>query len=469
MRDLLVSLAPERLQPRRRAPRPRRGRCRRRADALRRRPRRVGRRRRLRRRGVLGRVRRRAADRRAVRRDRAPRRCARSAAASRSGSPSRPCCAATTTSCCSTSPTTSSTSPASAGWRASCERRARRSCSSATTASCSPRPRRKIVTVEANGAWTHGGGFAGYHEARQAHLERREHDRALYDDERQRLEELVAEMRRRAKISDGVRPKPEGRREPAAPVPRSATSGRELVREQKIDVRLGGARTGKRAVIIEQLELDGLTDPFDLERRSASASPCSGRTAPARATSCACSPATRPSPTTAACRLGAGVVPGPLPPDPRAPRVGRAHAARDPPRPRRRARPGDGDAAPLRAAGLRRAAVRDAVGRPAGPLPDPPARAVRRHAAAARRADRQPRPRVGRGARDRARRVHRAPSSPSPTTAGSCAASTASSCSTTTARSPTTSTGPPRGDSQVVATTASSPVDGRSPSGRPVK
>ena len=37
------------------------------------------------------------------------------------------------------------------------------------------------------------------------------------------------------------------------------------MREQRIDMRLGGARTGKRAVIIEQLELDGLTDPFDLE------------------------------------------------------------------------------------------------------------------------------------------------------------------------------------------------------------
>ena len=32
----------------------------------------------------------------------------------------------------------------------------------------------KIVTVEASGAWTHGSGFAGYHEARQAHLENRE-------------------------------------------------------------------------------------------------------------------------------------------------------------------------------------------------------------------------------------------------------------------------------------------------------
>ena len=33
----------------------------------------------------------------------------------------------------------------------------------------------KVVTVEASGSWTHGGGFAGYHDARQAHLERREH------------------------------------------------------------------------------------------------------------------------------------------------------------------------------------------------------------------------------------------------------------------------------------------------------
>ena len=30
-------------------------------------------------------------------------------------------------------------------------------------------------------------------------------------------------------------------------------------------MRLGGGRTGKRAVIAEQLELTGLTDPFDPE------------------------------------------------------------------------------------------------------------------------------------------------------------------------------------------------------------
>ena len=71
-------------------------------------------------------------------------------------------------------------------------------------------------------------------------------------------------------------------------------------------------------------------------------------------------------------------------------------------------------------------------------------RAGRRQPPAARRADRQPRPRLGRGARGRARRVRRAPCWRSPTTAGSCGASTASCCSTTTARSSRPSTSTPR-------------------------
>ena len=40
---------------------------------------------------------------------------------------------------------------------------------------------------------------------------------------------------------------------------------RRRPREQSIRMQLGGARTGKRAVVCEQLELDGLTYPFDLE------------------------------------------------------------------------------------------------------------------------------------------------------------------------------------------------------------
>ena len=37
----------------------------------------------------------------------------------------------------------------------------------------------KVITVEAEGAWTHGGGFAGYAEARHAHHDKLARDRTL--------------------------------------------------------------------------------------------------------------------------------------------------------------------------------------------------------------------------------------------------------------------------------------------------
>jgi len=122
----------------------------------------------------------------------------------------------------------------------------------------------KIVTVEASGAWTHGGGFADYHEARQARLENREHALAVFEDERKRLEQLVIEMRRRAKISDTFAPRLKAAESRLRQF-LERTEAPELVREQRIDMRLGGARTGKRALAVKRLELDGLTDPFDLE------------------------------------------------------------------------------------------------------------------------------------------------------------------------------------------------------------
>ena len=40
---------------------------------------------------------------------------------------------------------------------------------------------------------------------------------------------------------------------------------RSLPREQNVRIRLRGGRTGKRAVVCEQLELTGLMVPFDCE------------------------------------------------------------------------------------------------------------------------------------------------------------------------------------------------------------
>ena len=64
----------------------------------------------------------------------------------------------------------------------------------------------KIVTIEASGAWSHGGGFATYAEAREAHATKRAHDTALFDEEKQRLEDYVKLMRQRASIGEAFAP-----------------------------------------------------------------------------------------------------------------------------------------------------------------------------------------------------------------------------------------------------------------------
>jgi ATPase subunit of ABC transporter with duplicated ATPase domains len=122
----------------------------------------------------------------------------------------------------------------------------------------------KVVTVEAAGAWTHGSGFHGYAEARRAQVELGAHRLATYEAERRKLEDLVAEMRRRAKISEVFAPRLKAAESRLRQF-HERNDRPEVVREQSIDVRLRGARTGKRAVMIEQLELHGLTDPFDVE------------------------------------------------------------------------------------------------------------------------------------------------------------------------------------------------------------
>ena len=123
----------------------------------------------------------------------------------------------------------------------------------------------KIVTIEAHGAWTHGSTFASYHAARNARLDRLAHDRAVHDAERERLVELIKEMRVRAKISEKFAPRLKAAESRLRQFDEREGEGPELVREQRIAMKLAGGRTGKKAITIEALSLDGLTDPFDAE------------------------------------------------------------------------------------------------------------------------------------------------------------------------------------------------------------
>jgi len=122
----------------------------------------------------------------------------------------------------------------------------------------------RIITVEDGGTWTHGGGFAGYAQARRDRIERLDELRRRWDEEHEKLKELVRTLRQKASYNDGMASRYQAaltrlrKFEEAGPP-------EESPREQNVRMRLQGGRTGKRAVICENLELTGLMNPFDLE------------------------------------------------------------------------------------------------------------------------------------------------------------------------------------------------------------
>ena len=123
----------------------------------------------------------------------------------------------------------------------------------------------KLVTVEASGTWTHHANFATYHGAREARMVKMEKDRALYDEELERLTEYVKLMRIRSKQSMSFAPKLAAAESKLRQFQERTPEPPEEIRDQRVTMQLRGARTGKKAVMIEDLELAGLTDPFATE------------------------------------------------------------------------------------------------------------------------------------------------------------------------------------------------------------
>ena len=122
----------------------------------------------------------------------------------------------------------------------------------------------RVVTLEGRTAWVHGGTFATWHEAREARLARLDDEHRQWQEERKRMQASLVEYRRRASMGSDVfasrvrATKSKIERFESAPPP-------ERVVDHQVTMRLGGDRTGTRVIICEQLELHGLTDPFDTE------------------------------------------------------------------------------------------------------------------------------------------------------------------------------------------------------------
>ena len=125
-----------------------------------------------------------------------------------------------------------------------------------------------IATLERGAAgstlWVHGGDLASYAEARADRNARADEVRRRWDEEEQKLKDLVLMYKTKAAYNADMASRLQAARSrlerfradgppPPAPLP------------EKVVMRLSGGRTAKRAITCERLELEGLMKPFSTE------------------------------------------------------------------------------------------------------------------------------------------------------------------------------------------------------------
>ena len=149
----------------------------------------------------------------------------------------------------------------------------------------------RIVTVEDGSVWVHGGGFATYAQARRDRIERLDELRRRWDEEHEKIKQLVRMYRQKASYNDAM----------ASRLHAAETRLRKFEeagppelppRDQNVRMRLRGGRTGKRAVICETWSSPGSCGPSASRSGTPSGSLCWAPTAPANRSSCACWTAT---------------------------------------------------------------------------------------------------------------------------------------------------------------------------------
>jgi ATPase subunit of ABC transporter with duplicated ATPase domains len=122
----------------------------------------------------------------------------------------------------------------------------------------------RVVTVEGETAWTHGAGFGTWHQAREARWDRMAEVRLRWDEEHDKLVELVRWLGQLAKYHESMAPKYKAAQtrlrkfEEPGPPPLPP-------RQERVKPRLRGGRTAIRAITCAELELTGLMRPFDVE------------------------------------------------------------------------------------------------------------------------------------------------------------------------------------------------------------
>jgi ATPase subunit of ABC transporter with duplicated ATPase domains len=115
-----------------------------------------------------------------------------------------------------------------------------------------------------NSAWIHGSGFATLAAARRDRFDRLEELRRRWDEQHDKLRELMLLYKNKAAYNSGMASRYQAAQTRLAKF-EEAGPPQAVPLEQRVSMRLSGGRTGKRAVVIENLELTGLMKPFDDE------------------------------------------------------------------------------------------------------------------------------------------------------------------------------------------------------------
>ena len=115
-----------------------------------------------------------------------------------------------------------------------------------------------------NTVWVHGGGFGTFGAARADRSARLEELRRRWDEEHQKILDLVQMYKVKAEFNDGLASRLQAARTRLAKFVQAGPP-QAIPLEQRVSMRLSGGRTGKRAVVVEDLELTGLMRPFSTE------------------------------------------------------------------------------------------------------------------------------------------------------------------------------------------------------------
>ena len=126
----------------------------------------------------------------------------------------------------------------------------------------------RIATLEPGAAgasvWVHPASFGTYHQARQDRLARLDELGRRWDEEHAKLKALVQYYKTKAAYNSEMSSQYHAAEKR---LQRFVDAGppEALPQQQNVRMRLRGGRTGKRALVCEQLELTDLMRPFDLE------------------------------------------------------------------------------------------------------------------------------------------------------------------------------------------------------------